>query len=61
MNKKHILIISVALVVLVAAIILIFSLKGCSGTQKNDDVSTPVTSEEDDGNWTSIYDATLVE
>ena len=60
MNKKHILIISAVLAVLVAVIVLIFALKGCNGKQ-NDDVSTPVTSQEDDGNWTSVYDATLVE
>ena len=61
MNKKLILIISAVLAILVAAIILIFALKGSDKTETPQDVSTPVTSEEDDGNWTSIYDATLVE
>lgn len=61
MNKKLILIISAVLAILVAAIILIFTLKGSDKTETPKDVSTPVTSEEDDGNWTSIYDATLVE
>lgn len=61
MNKKLILIISAVLAILVAVIILIFALKGSDKTETPRDVSTPVTSEEDDGNWTSIYDATLVE
>lgn len=60
MNKKIILI-SVVLAVLVAAIIAFFVISGNKNTETPDDVSTPVTSEADDGNWTSIYDATLVE
>ena len=61
MNKKQILAVSAVLAVLVAAIIVVFILKGDKKSETPDDVSTPVTSEEDDGNWTSIYDATLVE
>ena len=59
MNKKIILI-SGILAVLVAAIIAFFVISS-KNTETPEDVSTPVTSEEDDGNWTSIYDATLVE
>ena len=60
MNKKIILI-SVVLAVLIAALIAFFVISSNKNTETPDDVSTPVTSEEDDGNWTSIYDATLVE
>ena len=59
MNKKNILIISAVLVILVTVVVMIFALKGCNDTQT--DVNTPITSQEDDGNWTSIYEATPVE
>ncbi len=60
MNKKYIWIISIALAILVAALITVFVIKGVIGEKENSsDLQTSFQS--DDGNWTSVYEATPVE
>ncbi len=59
MNKKYILIISVALAILIAALIAVFVIKGANDKEPSSNIQT--SSQTDDGNWTSIYEATPVD
>lgn len=58
MNRKVIWIISITLSVLAVALILFFLLKGNNGKKTDGNSEISSITETDDGNWTSVYDAT---
>lgn len=60
MNKKHMWFIGATLAILILTIVFAFILKGCGSSQPEDNIDNS-SALQDDGNWTSIYEATPVD